>query len=159
MHTIMAPLHPPSGATSDVSDTRAPIASPTIREHAPNVPRQAPTATVTVVADSGTESDSASSLNGGAIAGIVIGSVIGFLLLIWVLRSCFNFGAPGPDVEPLYQPEPKRYHHSHRGRRHSRSPSVSRPPPVVVRRPLSDSHSHRHHHGDERGRRQRIYRS
>jgi hypothetical protein len=155
----MAPLHNPLRATSDVIGQRAPVASPTIREHAPNVARQAPTATVTVIADGGTGSDSTSSLNGGAIAGIVIGSIVGFLLLIWVLRSCFNFGAPRPDVEPLYQPEPKRYHHSHRGRGHSRSPSVSRPPPVVVRRPLSDGHSHRHHHSDERGRRQRIYRS
>ncbi|KAF5014842.1 hypothetical protein F66182_14036, partial [Fusarium sp. NRRL 66182] len=36
-----------------------------------------------------------SSLSGGAIAGIVIGSIAGTLLIIWLIKSCFLPGAPG----------------------------------------------------------------
>ncbi|KAK4098450.1 hypothetical protein N658DRAFT_561135 [Parathielavia hyrcaniae] len=41
--------------------------------------------------------DDASTLSGGAIAGIVLGSIAGFLLLVWIIRSCTNLGAPPGD--------------------------------------------------------------
>lgn len=36
-----------------------------------------------------------STLSGGAIAGIVIGTIAGTLLIIWLIKSCFLPGAPG----------------------------------------------------------------
>ncbi|UNI14112.1 hypothetical protein JDV02_000780 [Purpureocillium takamizusanense] len=120
--------------------------------------QSAPTATVTVVSggDSGDNGGgSATTLSGGAIAGIVIGSIAGFLLLVWIYRSCFNIGAPpGEDREAWYHDvDPKRssHHHHHHGYHHSRprhsshhhrhhsrrrsslSSTMSTPPPVVVR--------------------------
>ncbi|KAJ6446579.1 leucine rich repeat domain-containing protein [Purpureocillium lavendulum] len=111
--------------------------------------QSAPTATVTVVSGGGDSSNgdgdggggsSATTLSGGAIAGIVIGSIAGFLLLVWIWRSCFNMGAPpGEDREAWYHDvEPKRssshrYHHHH-----SRSPHHY------------SSHPHHHHHHHHR---------
>lgn len=40
------------------------------------------------------QSTSGSNLSGGAIAGIVIGSIVGFLLLWWIIKSLGNLGAP-----------------------------------------------------------------
>jgi hypothetical protein len=59
--------------------------------------RQQPPATVTVV--STPDGTASSSLSPGAIAGIVIGSVLGFLLLLWIWRSCTNLGAPPQERE------------------------------------------------------------
>ncbi|KAG7286678.1 hypothetical protein NEMBOFW57_008989 [Staphylotrichum longicolle] len=64
--------------------------------------------TVTVVSTTSTSTNSddsdpnaAKTLSGGAIAGIVIGSIAGFLLLVWIIRSCTNLGAPpGGDAVP-----------------------------------------------------------
>ncbi|CAK7233793.1 hypothetical protein SCUCBS95973_008716 [Sporothrix curviconia] len=108
--------------------------------------RQAPASTVTVVT---TTSSGSSGLSGGAIAGIVIGSVVGFLLLLWIIRSCFNLGAP-PDREAWYDDPPprrrrhhrredSRYYYSERGRTrppygvYTQSTPVAEPVPVVVR--------------------------
>ncbi|KAK4222442.1 hypothetical protein QBC38DRAFT_489822 [Podospora fimiseda] len=45
--------------------------------------------------------DETDNLSGGAIAGIVIGSIAGVLLLIWIIRSCTNLGAPpGRQADP-----------------------------------------------------------
>ena len=59
--------------------------------------RQAPTATVTVTSDS--NNNGMTTLSSGAIAGIVIGSIAGFLLLLWIIRSCMNIGAPPQERE------------------------------------------------------------
>jgi hypothetical protein len=100
-------------------------------------PRQA-TATATVVADVGNDSGG-NNLSGGAIAGIVIGSIAGFLLILWIIRSCTNLGKPDiwgstfgaqdePPVTSTYpvHPYPHEMHRSssrhshghHRGHRH-----------------------------------------
>ncbi|KAI0890951.1 hypothetical protein F4806DRAFT_342639 [Annulohypoxylon nitens] len=75
------------------------------------------------------------NLSGGAIAGIVIGSIAGFLLLLWIIRSCINWrhpGAWGETFEPDNEKPPHTHYyggsstrypreiHGHRHRSHSR---------------------------------------
>lgn len=120
--------------------------TPTTADTPTLVDRQA-TTTVTVVSDNGGGGGGA-GLSGGAIAGIVIGSVFGVLLLLWIIRSCFNLGAPPQEREKWYNdvdPAPRRHHH----RRHrSRSTSVGIPPPVIIADGRSRSrHSRRASHG------------
>ncbi|KAK7419167.1 hypothetical protein QQX98_003506 [Neonectria punicea] len=104
------------------------------------VPRQdAPVATVTVVADS--DGGGGTNLSGGAIAGIVIGTIAGTLLVLWIIRSCFNLGAPPSDREKWYSETPPRRRHRSRSTR--RTSSMSVPPPVVIRD--SRSRSRRRH--------------
>ncbi|KAI0160526.1 hypothetical protein GGR57DRAFT_455641 [Xylariaceae sp. FL1272] len=89
------------------------------------------------------------TLSGGAIAGIVIGSIAGFLLILWLIRSCTNLGNPGlwgstfepghekPQPPPTYYPSggarrsrSRHSHHSHSPRRLS---VVSPQQPVVYK--------------------------
>ncbi|KAH7305601.1 hypothetical protein B0I35DRAFT_113637 [Stachybotrys elegans] len=83
--------------------------------------------------DTSDQSASSSNLSGGAIAGIVIGSIFGVLLLWWIFRSCgsgFGFGArttPAPPPAGYY------HHEKHHGRGRSRS-----------------SHRRHHHHHSPR---------
>lgn len=107
-------------------DPRVPLPSRTlassgkIRDYLLKV-RQATSSTVTVVADN-SGNGGGNNLSGGAIAGIVIGSIVGFLLLWWIVRSCFNLGAPpGDDREAWYrdvEPRNAHYRDRHRHRRH-----------------------------------------
>ncbi|KAK4170842.1 hypothetical protein QBC36DRAFT_295917 [Triangularia setosa] len=83
--------------------------------------------------------DETTTLTGGAIAGIVIGSIAGLLLLIWIFRSCSNLGAPPNkpavpgkpwygsvrDEYPPRHASRSRSRHSHPGH-HSRTRTVSR---------------------------------
>lgn len=116
------------------------------------LPRQA---TTTVVAEDGGGSN-AKTLTGGAIAGIVIGSIAGFLLILWLIRSCTNLGQPKgwgdrfePDHEKPVTRSPRHsypYHHEthldgdvyrSQSRGHSRAHS-------------RHSHSHSHSHSPRR---------
>ncbi|RYP03034.1 hypothetical protein DL765_010621 [Monosporascus sp. GIB2] len=145
----MAPLLPASAEPGEILNRLAQSASAhinptrTMSEVASKVlPRQA---TTTVVTD---DPDDARTLSGGAIAGIVIGSIAGFLLLLWIIRSCSNLnntGSWGRTFEPDHEKPPVRtdrysypYHHeTHRSRsRHSRHSHSHSPRRSVEVRPV-----------------------
>ncbi|KAJ5624092.1 hypothetical protein N7510_000401 [Penicillium lagena] len=62
------------------------------------------------------------TLSSGAIAGIVIGTIAGTLLILWLIRLCQLPGAWsfGGEPDPGYRPPITRTH----GRRRRRRPSV-----------------------------------
>ncbi|RGP77479.1 oligosaccharide translocation rft1 [Fusarium longipes] len=133
----MAPLNSPKDLGLGQVLARA-LSSSTLSQPPTLVSRQT-VETVTVTStDNGND---AQTLSGGAIAGIVIGSIAGFLLLLWIIRSCLNLGAPPQDREKWYhyKEEPRRHHRS-RSRRSSHRSSISVPPPIVVRDSRSRSH-------------------
>ena len=92
--------HPqsPRGLLANVERLAAQAEAPTrtLRAAADLVRRQA---TVTVVTQPDNNNNSDSHLSGGAIAGIVVGSVLGFLLLLWIFKSLTNLGAPSDQVD------------------------------------------------------------
>lgn len=121
-----APILIPSPGGLDAT----PIADSNVATKASFYARQAATTvTVTATPDCG----GGTNLSGGAIAGIVIGSVVGTLVLLWVVRSCFNLGASPQEREVLYHDiEPKRHRHRSRPRRYSHSSDISTPAPVII---------------------------
>ncbi|KAJ9132298.1 hypothetical protein NKR19_g9369 [Coniochaeta hoffmannii] len=143
----MAPVAELLSSASDkvaryaVQPTRTLVADAILRRQTTS----GPVATVTVIqtqpatssgggtADSG-DKNNTQTMSGGAIAGIVIGSIVGILLLIWIFRSFSNMGAPtvkgeNPSGRAWYdgveaEPYPRHRSHSrHRSRSHSRRPS------------------------------------
>ncbi|KAF4470899.1 hypothetical protein FALBO_2179 [Fusarium albosuccineum] len=154
----MAPLSSPRDLGLAKIFARVLASSPTLSPPTLVERQDAPAATVTVVVDNDDGGGSGTYLSGGAIAGIVIGSIVGTLLLLWIIKSCMNLGAP-PQGENVYdikvnyrytnrqnEREPW-YHHTekprHRHRSRSRRSSVSVPPAVVIR----DSTSRSRHRG------------
>lgn len=111
-----------------------PPPSPTLVDKATRVlhARQS-TVTVTAPADTSDQSASSTNLSGGAIAGIVIGSIAGLLLLLWIFRSCSNLGGPPQDEKR----EPAWYDDVGAGRgraRSSRAHSRGRRGPYYARK-------------------------
>ena len=181
----MAPINPPSAdellsrienlLIRAIEPTRTLLSAPAL------VQRQAG-GTVTVVAvdgdgvtttssDDDNDPDDAQTLSGGAIAGIVIGSIAGFLLLVWIIRSCTNLGLPpgashNPKKGAWYdgvreeQPPPRsRSRHSHHSHHHHRrSGSQVREVPVAVVR-QSSPRAPPYVYEADRGRRERRSRS
>ncbi|KAK4099101.1 hypothetical protein N658DRAFT_525731 [Parathielavia hyrcaniae] len=112
--------------------------------------RQESTTTVVVATDPNPGSTSNNSLDGGAIAGIVIGSIVGILLVWWIIKSCAGPRAPDTSRQGWYDdtvpppprsrsrsvPHGRHHHHHHHPHRHSRRHSHSRhrssSRPVVV---------------------------
>ncbi|KAK3682808.1 hypothetical protein B0T22DRAFT_472004 [Podospora appendiculata] len=147
-----------------------------------------PAATVTVITGGDTTTTTTSptdaqTLSGGAIAGIVIGSIAGLLLLIWIIKSCSNLGAP-PEAEPrrdgrawyagVEDEYPPAHTHSHRSRsrhshghrsrsRHSHRPRSSEVvevrPVTVVRERSPRAPAYVYERDDPRGRRHHRSRS
>ena len=134
----MAPFPSISGLEWPKSIPRS-LGTTTLPDTPSVVRRQDAPATVTVISQS---NSGGANLSGGAIAGIVIGSVLGVLLILWIIRSCFNLGSPPQDREKLYRDVPPRRRHSHRS--HSRrASSISAPPPVFIHESRSRSRSRR----------------
>ncbi|CAJ2500156.1 Uu.00g030090.m01.CDS01 [Anthostomella pinea] len=86
---LITPLLPRAEPTASTTPTR------TIPQALSRIISARQAATTTVVSNDGNGGDGASTLTGGAIAGIVIGSIAGFLLLLWLIRSCLNLKQPG----------------------------------------------------------------
>ncbi|KAK0615357.1 hypothetical protein B0T17DRAFT_620146 [Bombardia bombarda] len=144
----MAPFTPPTPVEVSNLIARALDTTPLLKRQA-TVTVTIPVATVTstpavtvIPSNPGGGDNSptdAQTLSGGAIAGIVIGSIAGLLLLIWIIRSCSNLGAPPSapaNDRAWYDGVRDEYPPAHAGRRsHSHAPS---------------HHSHRHSHSRHR---------
>lgn len=114
---------------NQIKDLKNPqLSIPTLTTtESPTIVIRQETATVTVISDGG--QSHGTNLEGGAIAGIVIGSIVGFVLICWILRSCFNIGSP---ARAIYDDNGEKDYHRHH-RRRVPSHSVSSPQRVVVR--------------------------
>ena len=92
-----------------------------------------PTTTVIIDADppnnDGASGSTSNNLDGGAIAGIVIGTVVGILLLWWIIRAC---------TQPRDRPDP--------GRQGWYDDTTV--PPVRPRSRSRSTGRHHHHHYD-----------
>ncbi|KAI3541077.1 hypothetical protein CPAR01_07472 [Colletotrichum paranaense] len=77
--------------------------------------------TITSTPETTEESASNNNLSGGAIAGIVIGSIAGFLLLLWIVKSCGMWSRPNDWSEKdEYDERSRRYRGRSPGSRHRR---------------------------------------
>lgn len=101
-------------------------------------PRQSPGGAAVCVPPDGTV------LTGGALAGVILGTIAGTLLVLWLIKSCFNLGAPPGqpretawthDVEPVAtrrrSSRHSHHHRSHSHSGHSRRGSVGAVPVMV----------------------------
>jgi hypothetical protein len=113
------------------------------------------TATTTVTAIAGDPNNNTtrgSTLDTGSIAGIIIGSIVGFLLLLWIIRSCANWSRPQEWGEPgniattrSHSPHhhPHHHHHHHHQRHGDNTYYSATPPPRHHRSHRRSSHSRR----------------
>ncbi|KAK0735946.1 hypothetical protein B0T21DRAFT_348078 [Apiosordaria backusii] len=104
---------------------------------------------VVTVPPSATTVSSGSSLNGGEIAGIVIGTLVAVILIIWIIKRLSQ-----REKQPSYYHEERvrsgsrhsghHHHHHHHGRGRSRSSrSRSRSRSIEVREVRSPARVHR----------------
>ena len=85
----------------------------------------------------GDPDEGGTNLTGGAIAGIVIGSVVGFLILLWIIRSCMNLRKPKDWGQTFGEPDPVPDRHAYRHAYHHETHGS---------RPRHGHHHHHHHH-------------
>ncbi|CAI4220088.1 unnamed protein product [Parascedosporium putredinis] len=110
--------------------------------------------TITVIAqpvDTEVKAGGGATLSGGAIAGIVIGSILGFILICWLIYSLTRPKRAPPPAERHYYTEetsrsrPRHHHHHRRGRSHSTTVRVRSPSQVYMSEARYPSRGSRHH--------------
>ncbi|EPE31210.1 hypothetical protein GLAREA_04177 [Glarea lozoyensis ATCC 20868] len=167
--------------SSALSDVAKRITSPSnLPRHAEPLPNPTPTATVrslwtrVIYARQSTSSiiptaygDMDTGPSPGTVAGIVLGSVAGFLLLLWLIYTCLNFNNTSNQsvyTEEVVRDRRKSHRGSQRSRRVSetvevrrertpvrivREPSPRRPDPIIVEEERREIHRSRSRRGSD----------